>query len=142
MANEVGQGKGQEEIAAEKRLKAFELRKQGLPYREIGAMLGVTTMTAHNYVHKILEELHEQTLAHGRKYVEVELERLDNMIKPLLPRSADGEIAAQEMILKIMSRRTKYLGLDEPEKHEHSGTLTLEQLILQSIEDEKKEKAE
>jgi len=127
LANAEGEGRGQEEIAAVKRLQAFELRRRGKPYREIAKTLDVSVATAHTYVQSVLDELHEQTKAHGKKYVEMELERLDRMYDAIAVKADEGDASAQEMALKILSRRSKYLGLDSPDQLNVTGSVSIAQ---------------
>jgi hypothetical protein len=75
----VANDKGQSEQAAERHVRAFELRKQGFTYREIGAALGVSGKTAHEDVQRVLAELAETRLASAAEYVDMELERLDTL---------------------------------------------------------------
>ncbi len=70
---------GQKEAAAERHVRAFELRKQGYTYREIGAVLGVAWKTAFEDVRRVLAELAAQRLASAAEYVDMELERLDTL---------------------------------------------------------------
>jgi len=44
----------------------------------------------------------------------MELLRLDAMFMAVWPAALKGDIAAQDMALKHMGRRAKFLGLDEP----------------------------
>lgn len=70
---------GKKESAAERRVKAFDLRKQGYGYRVIGAQLGVSGKTAHEDVQAVLAELQAQRLDSAAAYVALELERLDTL---------------------------------------------------------------
>jgi len=44
--------------------------------------------------------------------------RLDQMQAALWQRATDGEVRAIDRILRIMERRARLLGLDEPERRE------------------------
>lgn len=134
MANEEGKGRGQEVIASDTCLESFQLRARGMTYREIGKALNISHQTAYLHVKAIIESNYERTRELGLKYVEVEIELLDRMLKSIETKAADGDVAAQEMVLKIMARRSKYLGLDAPERKEISGEIGLKDLILGSLD--------
>jgi hypothetical protein len=73
--------------------------------------------------HKQLDEQADQVVA-------LELERLDTMIRVLWPKVLGGtidgkkiapDLPAMDRVLRLMDRRARYLGLDQPERHEHTG---------------------
>ena len=113
--------------AAERRLKAFELRKAGLSYKQIGDALGVSESMACKDVHKILRDLAEKTEGHAREYRQLELERVDALMAPLWPRARGRRVTnpdtgvvedippdlkAMDRLMRLMERRAKLLGLD------------------------------
>ena len=137
MANELNQGKGQEGLGAENRLKAWKLYLAGKSYREIGRELNLSHGRIFQFVKETLDVLEKERLEIGMKYVGTEIERLDKMLKILEPKMVDGDIAALQMVVKIQERRAKYLALDSPAKVEHSGSICLEDLVCGGKEDKK-----
>lgn len=125
---------GQSEQAAERRVKAIELRKAGLSYRQIGEQLEVSEQQAWRDVKKALAGLAEMEQDHAREYRQLELERLDALLSPLWLRARgrriqhdDGTVedvppdyAAVDRVMRLMEARRRLLGLDvQPEDKDH-----------------------
>lgn len=125
---------GQSEQAAERRVKAIELRKAGLSYRQIGEQLEVSEQQAWRDVKKALADLAEMEQDHAREYRQLELERLDALLSPLWLRARgrriqhdDGTVedvppdyAAVDRVMRLMEARRRLLGLDvQPEDKDH-----------------------
>ena len=77
MQKQDNQAPGTRENAAERRVKALELRKSGASYRLIGAQLGVSEKTAHQDVRQALASLAELEQSTADEYRAMELMRLD-----------------------------------------------------------------
>jgi len=125
---------GTRETAAERRVKALELRKQGQSYRAIAAQLGINERTAHTDVQRALRALAALEQASAAEYRTMELERLDTLTveaarvlsathplvsggKVLRDVTDDGpKLAAIDRLLRISESRRKLLGLDAPAK--------------------------
>lgn len=106
-------------IAAERRVKALELRKLGFTYRRIGEQLGVTEAGAHKMVTKSLRELDEKSAESAIEVRRLELERLDGWTLRVAQEIEKGRaLRAIDRGLRIQARRAKLLGLDAPTKLE------------------------
>ena len=125
---------GQSEQAAERRVRAIELRKAGLSYRQIGEQLGVSEQQAWRDVKKALADLAEMEQDHAREYRQLELERIDALLTSLWVRARgrriahdDGTVedvppdyAAVDRVMRLMEARRRLLGLDvQPEDKDH-----------------------
>lgn len=121
--------KGSNAIADEKRIEVFELYKQGHSYREIAAITSMSKTRVGVYIKDQLDALAEEHKKLGREIVQAELERLDAMLKAVLPNATKGDPVAIDKVLAIMKQRDRYLRLAPPEQHEFSVT-SLEDLIL------------
>ena len=125
---------GQSEQAAERRVRAIELRKAGLGYRQISEQLGVSVQQAWRDVQKALADLAKMEQDHAREYRQLELERLDALLSPLWLRARgrriqhdDGTVedvppdyAAVDRVMRLMEARRRLLGLDvQPEDKDH-----------------------
>ena len=114
--------------AREQAWRALELRKTGKTYRQIAARLQCSLGAAHGYVTSALAELRSEVLESARDLREIEIAKLDDLEARLRRRlkpggsDADGAKLATA-ILKISESRRKLLGLDAPQKIEHSGNL-------------------
>jgi len=105
---------GERTSAVERRVKAFELRKQGQSYRAIGQVLGVSHAQAQRDVVEELDRLNALTRAHAEDYRRLQLERLEDLLAAVWPAAIDGDIAAQGAVLRIIERQSRLLGLDAP----------------------------
>jgi DNA-binding Lrp family transcriptional regulator len=101
--------------AAELAPQVLDLRKQGYNYREIAERLGISVSTAHKHVTKMLAALREKTVEIADDVLRMELDRLDTMLAGVWTAATAGDTNAIDRVLKIMERRSKYLGLDAPE---------------------------
>lgn len=103
-------------LGADRGLYALELRKQGLTYQAIGVALGVHSVAAFNLVKRRLAKIQQKTTELAESVRSLELERLDKMLERLDQKIEKGDVMAISVALKIQERRSKYLGLDAPEK--------------------------
>ncbi len=121
MAND----KGSHEDAAERRLKAIELRKCGASYRQIGRKLGVSGKTAHEDIQAVLSELSALRLASAADYVALEMERLDAAQLALYQHLDSGDPQIINSWVKVSESRRKLLGLDAQPGTVLSGNLEI-----------------
>jgi len=111
-------------LAKERRQKAFELRKSGASFVEIGKSLGISTQAAHQHVQKKIKALAKKTDEDAMEVMRMELERLDQMLLGLYRDAISGKVTAVDRVLKIMDRRAKFLGLDFDSRKPNSGDET------------------
>ena len=117
-----GRGKSAEKGAIlQRQLQALDLRKAGFTFREIADKLDMSLGQAHKYVHDELKNLAAQALDSADELRQMELERLDMLIKGLEPMAAVGKPDAVSAYLRVMERRAKLLGLDAPVRQEVTG---------------------
>lgn len=93
----------------EKMRKALQLRKTGMSYSEIARHLGYADHTgARNLVEKAKEEMIREPFEELR---EMELARLDDMLRGLYPKIMRGDHNAINAGVKVMDHRAKLTGL-------------------------------
>lgn len=107
-----GTKKGCEAEIAERKIKAFEFRKQGYSYRAIGLELGISRQGAYNDVWDVIGELNEQSKKEGKEYLQLETEKLNDYLKIIKWRIDVGDNAAMTLALKIHERFCKLRGLE------------------------------
>jgi DNA-binding CsgD family transcriptional regulator len=106
----------------EKKLRALDLRKMGLSYREIAAQMGCHHTTVGNYLNQAMDEYKAEEKEKAEDVRELQLMRLDKMLAASWPLAMDGDPKANASVLRIMERQAKLLGLDlEKTKHEVTG---------------------
>lgn len=98
------------------RKAALRLRAQGKTYAAIGEDLGVTQQTANRYVLEALAQLRQEAGEAAQEVRELESMRLDRLLESVWPAAETGDIKAIETVLKLMERRSKLMGLDQPER--------------------------
>jgi hypothetical protein len=108
--------KGGRAVAAERRIKALELRKAGVSYRKIGAALGVSHTQAYNDVMLSLRHLAKKQDGIAEELRVLEDQRLDDMLTPMMTQARRGNQGAVDRVLRIMDRRARLWGLDAPQK--------------------------
>ena len=111
----------EEAATLERRKHALDLRKAGFTYQEIADRLKVVVSTAHKDVTSELKRLAKETLESADEVRQLELGRLDMLLKGLEPMARVGKSDAVNAYLKVMERRAKLLGLDAPVRQEHTG---------------------
>lgn len=100
-------------LAMKRRIEALDLRIAGATYQQIADRFNITKQSAHGLVQKALTDRAGETTEAVR---ELELSRLDKLLMSWLPRAISGDEKAAGVVLSIMDRRSKYLGLDAPRK--------------------------
>ena len=124
-----GRGRpGQLEAIAERRVRAFELRKTGASYRQIAQALAVDTHTAWGDVAAELGTLRETAVGEATELRALELERLDGMTSGLWPQVRTGSAPAVAALVRVSERRARLLGLDAPiaSRTEVTGSLSVQ----------------
>jgi hypothetical protein len=119
--------RGQVEAIAERRVRAFELRKAGASYREIGRQLGVDVHTAHADISAELAALRETAVGEATALRDLEVERLDSMHAGLWRQVRAGSAPAVSAAVRVSERRSRLLGLDAATatKTELTGSLSV-----------------
>ena len=102
--------------AAERRAQALDLRLAGYSFEAIGQQLGISKQAAYKHVSTALETLHTQTDNSAEQLRALELERLDALLKGCWTAASAGDPESTRVVLKVLERRAKLLGLDAPTK--------------------------
>lgn len=98
--------------------QALTLRQQGLAYPAIARAMGCSLSTAYSAVLRGLQRLETDLQERAADVRRMELQRLDVALAAIMPQVEAGEDRAVATMLRIMDRRARYLGLDEPERTE------------------------
>jgi hypothetical protein len=121
------------QMAARKRIRnrsvvqrALELRVTGATYVEIGCSLRLSTTRAYQLVRAGLGEINAELTETASQLRQMELERLDAIHAAHWPKRENPRNA--EIILRVMERRARLLGLDAPAKIEQTSQ-TSEELL-------------
>ena len=93
----------------QRRATALDYRLQGYPFWKIGKALNCHPSTAQSYVIRAMKDM--LPVEKREAVLQMELQRLDMMQAAVYRNAEDGDIHAQEAVLKIMHQRARYLGL-------------------------------
>jgi hypothetical protein len=77
--------------------------------------MSISIAGAHKMVHTAIAEIPRDAAEQVRA---LELERLNRMLDGVWPAAESGDPRAIDSVIKLMDRRSKYLGLDSPLKVE------------------------
>lgn len=114
---------GKRAIAAERREKAWELRKHGYSFRKIAETLAprysgnYSKSQAQRDVQSVLDDLNERTLNEASEARSLDLARLDDLLSAWfrLAKWQDGQHGpdrqAADVVLKVLEQRAKLYGL-------------------------------
>ncbi|KAA9135740.1 hypothetical protein [Microbacterium caowuchunii] len=98
------------EQGRQRQAEALRLYHAGLTMREVAARLGYSLSGVHKAIHR---EQRAQLREVGDRVLELELERLDRLQLRHFAAAVNGDTRAADMVLRIMARRARYLGLDK-----------------------------
>lgn len=100
-----------------------------MSYRKIGERLGVSHVTAYQYVKSQIDQVRAESKELAEELIEVELQRMDDALERVTSSQAyqDGEPASISAALRISESRRKLVGADQPTKTEEKtdGTITV-----------------
>lgn len=108
--------RGSRERAALRCVQSFDLRRAGWSYRAIGEKLGISAAQAFRYVARGLDELATKASESAGELRKLELHRLDRLQSGLWSTAAGGDPKSAAVVIKLMERRSKLLGLDARER--------------------------
>jgi predicted transcriptional regulator len=95
--------------------EALRLRSLGYTYQRIADEMGVTKTAAYERVNRALAAI---PLEEVERYRTIQREQLDRLMASWLPEAIAGNPKAAEIVLKIIEKRSKLEGTDQPIKHE------------------------
>ena len=116
----------------DRRTQVAALRLSRLSFSEIARRLGVSVATVHSDMTAIRSEWAERRLTAYEDWIGEELATLDALQRSMLPLARTGQEKAVDRVLSIMDRRSRLLGLDQPERHEH--VVITKDLVAREIE--------
>ena len=99
---------------AERRVKGFELRKQGFSYRRIAARLGCSDFTVIRDIKFVLENLLKHSAEKAEELREINNQRLEAVIKTLWTPMKNGNLWAIDRFLNAVDQHSKLNGLNRP----------------------------
>lgn len=108
-----------DEITA-RRNQVATLRLAHLTQAEIASRVGVSIGTVNADLKAIRDVWQERARTSIEEWVGEELAKLDRLERSLMPLALQGQATAADRVLSVMDRRAKLLGLNKPERFEHT----------------------
>ena len=109
--------KAQRAKIEQRRVAVASLLTARVPYRQIAERLDISIATVSRDVAALLAQwAREQRPDDRNRWRATELMKLDEMEMALTPQARRGHEGAVDRTLRIMERRAKLLGLDEPDQ--------------------------
>jgi transcriptional regulator with XRE-family HTH domain len=104
----------------ERRQKTAALRLMHYTQREIAAELGVSIATVSRDLAVVRAEWAERRSQSYEQWVGEELAKIDLLERAIMPAAISGDDKAQARLVQFMDRRARMMGLDKPERFEHT----------------------
>jgi len=106
--------------------RVMYLRRSGASHSDIARALKISEKSVNRAIRNVVRRLEKRAADDVLTLRHMELERLDELQRALWKQAKDGDPGAIKLILQIMERRSKYIGLDaKEEKSKDSGTFVI-----------------
>jgi hypothetical protein len=141
---------------AKRRSRVLAYRRAGMTYEQIANQMvedgregvfkgslpsGWDARYAYKDVKRELEKLRDEMAEDVSAIRELEIQRLDEMIRNIWDQVESGELGAYDRVLRIMKRRADLMGLDAPKRTELTGAdgepMKVEMVKIGGIDPEK-----
>jgi hypothetical protein len=119
--------------AAERRREALKLRKAGATYDQIADRLGYANKSGAQKA--VMAELRALPRDDARDVLALEIERLDSMLLAYWPSVLKGHVRSGEIVIRLMERRSKLLGLDATESIQRDQGVAEAKAMLTGVAD-------
>ncbi len=107
---------GKDLVILERQVVFWEQYKAGMTFRQIALEHDVSPQTVSSDIRKFVKELKDEGLRHVEEYRIVQQERIAAAIESIWNRVMMGEIPAISILIKLLERESRLLGLDAPTK--------------------------
>lgn len=107
--------------AAEKRVRAIQLRKQGKTFAEIGTALGFSPQRAHKIVTDTRDHLNAMLVTEGAELRQQQLDEIATIKRALWKGAKKAELPKVDRLERLWTREAKLAGLDAASQLEISG---------------------
>jgi predicted transcriptional regulator len=94
------------------------MRREGWSFREIADTLGCAIETVSSDLREVLNHAISELGETTEEARQLEVERLDEIMKEYYIKATGGDMAAAALVLSIGDRRRKLMALDKPEARE------------------------
>ena len=120
-----------------RRAKVAAMLQNGFPQRQMAAALGVSAATINRDIKALVAEWRNTQANESDAAMQVDLQRLDQMLVAVYSRAKGGEIQAINTVMAILDRRRQIYGYAAPKRIsvETSEPITLVEVVLTEDED-------
>jgi hypothetical protein len=106
--------------AAEKRIKAVQLRQQGMTLEQISNQLSINTTIASKYLREALEELADEQYTDTEDYRTLQMLRLEGLLSLVWEKAAGGDLNAVDKARQLIDQMSRLMNLYQPTKFAHT----------------------
>jgi predicted transcriptional regulator len=110
--------------AVDRALQAFQLRKLGYSFDEVGGVLGISRQAAHQLVNKYLDEAIAEVKDEAEGARQLQLSRLDHLFCKMLPVAEAGDSKAANTCRQIVMDQSKLQGLITDKQEVEANVVT------------------
>ncbi len=97
-----------------RREKAAQLQQEGNSVRAIAELLGVGRSTVSDDIKAVRTEAKENSIEFRNQWIDLHTERLEEVVRVFYPSMQAGDLQSALILLKVLERQAKLLGLDAP----------------------------
>lgn len=102
--------------AREREKLALKLRLAGYDFTAIAEQLGTSRQGAWKAVNRVLERKRKEADKLAGKYLDIQIERFEEMLKGVWPKAVAGDPAAIDRAIKLIEKVMFYRGMEPPIK--------------------------
>jgi hypothetical protein len=124
---------GRRLIAAEKRARVIELRKTGKTIKDIATDVGLSRQMVHRILKKELARLNRFSADGIEEWRTLEMGRLDELLASLWAKATSGDTEAVGLVLKIIERQSRLMGLVKTDRVSPRPADPLSQLSTEEL---------
>jgi orotate phosphoribosyltransferase-like protein len=102
--------------AAEKRIKAVQLRQQGMTLEQISNQLSMSVTITSKYLREALDELADEQYTDTEDYRTLQMLRLEGLLSLVWEKVAGGDLNAVDKARQLIDQMSRLMNLYAPTK--------------------------
>jgi hypothetical protein len=106
--------------AAEKRIKAVQLRQQGMNLEQISNQLSMNVNITSKYLREALDELADEQYTDTEDYRTLQMLRLEGLLSLVWEKVAGGDLNAVDKARQLIDQMSRLMNLYAPTKFAHT----------------------
>lgn len=111
-------------VKADRDQEIFDLRLKGWTTDMIARHVGAAASSVNAVIRDEIKRINVQCLETAQEVQNIELARLDELLRAHMQYALKGDVESTSMVLRIMDQRAKYLGIYSAQKLDVKGETT------------------